>query len=509
MFKNKIARDTLFLTSVSIILRVFSLILNVFITKKLGTATMGVTSLIYTFFGLTAVIASANIFLGSSRLISEEIGKKLGNPNKIFTYALILCITVSLIVTSVIFIFAEQFATQFLKDSTAVVPLRIMCLSLLPCSLSACFKGYFHAYRKVSIPAISDALEFLVSGGLLIAFVQFNIISNKISIFTAIALSICISEVVNCLYLCVCILRNKKSYEGKSSLGFLKFVCLIIPIMMNSYITVILSSVNEALLPLTLMEFSNSTETALSQYGILEAIIIPAIFFPSVILSCLSCILIPEISRNKAPENMPKVCHLTEKAIRLTVMFSIFILGFTLVYGKSIGGLLCNDPLAGNVIRMMSPVIPFIYLEIIFESILKGLGKHLYSTINYLAEYVVRISVLLICVPFLGFYGIIASYFASNIIGNISRAIKVAKITGVKINIVKTFVIPLVSCIFSWQIASLICNIINFDKNLILAEIGVYLIVGGIVYFYIGKVLGNTKIFEKKSKKLPLYVADV
>ena len=45
-------------------------------------------------------------------------------------------------------------------------------------------------------------------------------------------------------------------------------------------------------------------------------------------------------------------------------------------YGKEIGIMLSEDTLSGNAIVVLAPVIPFIYLEIILEGILKGLGKH-------------------------------------------------------------------------------------------------------------------------------------
>ena len=83
---------------------------------------------------------------------------------------------------------------------------------------------------------------------------------------------------------------------------------------------------------------------------------------------------------------------------------------------------------SGKIVKILSPVVPLIYLEIVLESILKGLGKHGFSSINYVAEYIVRISTLLICVPLFHFYGIVISYYASNIIGNVSRIIKVSNV---------------------------------------------------------------------------------
>lgn len=82
MNKHKIIRDTFFLTAIELILQGLSLLLNVFVTRKLGSSFMGMISLIGSFFGFVTIISSGNIYLSSSRFISEEIGKKNGNQIK-------------------------------------------------------------------------------------------------------------------------------------------------------------------------------------------------------------------------------------------------------------------------------------------------------------------------------------------------------------------------------------------------------------------------------------------
>ena len=93
-------------------------------------------------------------------------------------------------------------------------------------------------------------------------------------------------------------------------------------------------------------------------------------------------------------------------------MFAASVMLLFLLYGSQIGTLIGGDAFAGRMLRILAPVIPFIYLEIVLEGILRGMGKQNFSSVNYLAEYMIRISVLLICVPIFGFYGILASYYA-------------------------------------------------------------------------------------------------
>ena len=76
LLKNSIKKDTIFLTCVQFVTQIISLILNVYINKNLGTENLGLMSLINAFFTFAIIISNGNIFVSSSRFISEEIGKK-------------------------------------------------------------------------------------------------------------------------------------------------------------------------------------------------------------------------------------------------------------------------------------------------------------------------------------------------------------------------------------------------------------------------------------------------
>ena len=170
-------------------------------------------------------------------------------------------------------------------------------------------------------------------------------------------------------------------------------------------------------------------------------------------------------------------------------------------YGKEIGIMLSEDTLSGNAIVVLAPVIPFIYLEIILEGILKGLGKHSFSTLNYLVEYIIRISVLLICVPLIGFYGIIISYFASNIICNISRIIIITKTTNYIFNSVDLILVPAFSAVLSWQLGAVFQKIIPIYVLPTVIEIAVYSAFTGIIYIFINKVISSMNQHQPKIKE--------
>lgn len=489
MNRNKIVKDTIFLTAVDFAMQGLALMLNVFITRKLGSASIGAISLMGTFFCFTAIISSGNVFLCSSRLISEEIGKQNGNPNKIYRYALLYSLPLCIVVSGGMFIFSGSVAGGILKTPELELPIRMMTFILPLNTISCCLRGYFSAYRNVSAGAVSSGVEFLVKSGMFAMFAEFYVCNGKISVFMAFAVSMLAGQVAGLLYLMIYHMKFRKKYDSRSSIGFKCFVLTSIPIMLNSIVTSVLSSVNDALVPLTLKQFGNSTEEALSQFGIFEAIIIPALFFPSGILCSLSAILIPELSRERGASNTKKTVHLTNKVLRQTFSFSIFAAAVFLYYGNEIGMLMSGEAFAGKIIRILAPAVPFIYLEIILEGILKGMGRHSFSSLNYLVEYTIRISVLLICVPLLGFYGIVISYLASNIICNTSRILKIISITGIRFSFSDNIIIPLLSAVCSMQTVSLLEKPVHFERFSIAIEPIVFTIAAGLLYLLIQNVI--------------------
>lgn len=196
----------------------------------------------------------------------------------------------------------------------------------------------------------------------------------------------------------------------------------------------------------------NSTELALSQFGTFEAIVIPVLFFPSTILCALSGILITEAARATAANNQAHLQRLTKAVIQKTLQLSIFIAAGLLLYGNLIGTLLDGGALAGYLIRLLAPVVPFIYLEIVLEALLKGMGQQSFSSLNYLAEYTVRIAIVLVCIPKFGFYGIVLSYYASNVCGNCFRLWKTCKTARIRFSFWSDVGFPLFAAALAFQV---------------------------------------------------------
>ncbi len=454
MRKRSVIRDTIQMTAIQFVLECLGLLLNAWMTRRVGAASVGTFALVGSFFNLAAMLAGGNAMLCASRFVSEELGKNCGNPGRILRYALMLCMFLSIPVSGFIFWFAEPLSFRFLQNESLANAVRLMALILPICTISACLKGYFNAICRVSVTAFCDVAEFSLRAGIFMLLLCLRKSASPEQLCTDLICSMAASVLFTATVLIAMYLHSRAPVESTCSLSFRRYVYLAIPVAFGGCLTSLLSTANDALIPMTLRQFGDSAHHALQQFGTFEGIVIPVLFFPSTILCALSGILIPEVARANAGGNQKRLQDLTERVIALTLIFAILIAAILLRFGTVIGKWMDGGTLSGKMICILAPVVPFIYLEIVLEALIKGMGKQNFSSLNYLAEYVIRICVVLICIPLFGFYGIVGSYYTSNVFGNCNRLRMALKTAGLRFHFGKLVGKPLFAAMFAFTIAS-------------------------------------------------------
>lgn len=496
MIKSKVVRDTLLLTVMQLFLDSAALLLNVFITRQLGASAIGILSLMGSFLGLAGILSNGNAFLCTSRLISEEFGKPCGDPDRILGYGVKLCLLLSAAVSAGVIILAEPISIRFFSGAHMTAALRFMPLALVTGAVSACLKGYFNAARRAAVTAAGDIAEFITRCGVIVAATCAVGSCTEDMVCGIMIGGIIAGNTVSLMLLGTAYLRLRVKGTGRCSLSFRQYTAFSFPIMGGSVLTAVLSSTNDALIPVCLRQFGDSAGEALGKFGVFEAIVIPTLFFPSVVLCSMSGIIVSETARAKAAKNRLRIKSLTERIKAWTLMFSVFAAAVLMRFGSQIGELLGGGELAGTMIKIIAPVVPFIYMEIVLEAIIKGLGLQSFSSMNYLAEYVIRIAAVLIIVPKIGFYGIVFSYYASNIFGNSMRFIKVTKAAGARRALCGTLILPVILAFLTMCAAESSARIFELDTE----KLPVMLFFGlvwGALYFGIFCALGKVKLFSK------------
>ena len=455
MRKRSVARDTMQMTAVQFVLECLNLVFNAWMTRRVGSETVGILALAGSFFNLASMAAGGNAMLCASRFVSEELGRPSHHPGKTLRYALSFCMMLSIPVTIGVIWFAVLLSRQFLQRASMANIIRLMAFLLPIGSICACLKGYFNAVCRITITATCDVVEFLLRAGLLTLLLLLTPAAKSEQVCIYLVASMAAGTLFTALTLTALYFRGRERSCGKCSITFRQYIRLAVPVAFGGCLTAVLSTANDALIPMTLQQFGDSTSHALEQFGTFEGIVIPVLFFPSTILCALSGILVPEAARANAAGNQARLRYLTERVMQLTLLFAILIAALLLKFGIVIGRWMDGGTLSGRMIQILAPVVPFIYLEIVSEALIKGMGKQNFSSLNYLAEYTIRICVVLVCIPLFGFYGIVVSYYTSNVFGNCNRLRMVFRTANLKFRFGKLMGKPLFAIAFAFAASSL------------------------------------------------------
>ena len=128
--------------------------------------------------------------------------------------------------------------------------------------------------------------------------------------------------------------RNTPRRREKAQ-GVLQGLCHIaLPCTLSSAARSALNTGENLLIPRELQRYGLGYSAALSQYGLLQGMAMPMLYFPSSLLSSFASLLIPKIAKEREQDHRRAVAHITGKAVRLALAFGMFFSGVFLLLDR-------------------------------------------------------------------------------------------------------------------------------------------------------------------------------
>lgn len=437
-------KNALIMTVTALILRSAGIVLKVWLANRIGSEGIGLYQLVFSVYALAATFATSGICTAVTRLVSENGGSGRKGVRTIMVKSIVLTLIIALFSAFIVYFLSGQIAVIFLKDKRAVLSLKALSFSLPFMGIASCFRGYFIAVRKTGAPSFSQIVEQAVRIGIII-FMLPRVESSGLGYSVSVVLwADTVSEVVSTVLLYLFYLKDKRKIknQGQRVTGvFREIRHIALPVSGGKYVTTALRTVENLTVPSRLAIFNSSRTLSLSQFGTLRGMVIPIIFFPSTFLMSVSTLLIPEISEAVSQNHKLTVKHKSSRAVDITLCSSIFLAMVFFVCADGIGNIIYHDKTVGYMIRILSPVIPFMYLESVVDGMIKGLDQQKYSFWYNVSESVIRIVLLYFALPITGINGFLIIMIISNFTTcmlNFKRAKKVADISvDVKNSVIK------------------------------------------------------------------------
>ena len=435
-FKTFLLNSLLVVIS-TLMLQIIKLIFSIYVSNNISSEALGVFQLIMSTYIFGITLASSGVNIACTRVVAEEIALKSPNGVKKATSK---CILISLILgfsASLIFYTNSRFiVTNCFHNKVSTNIVYLICIALPIISISSAINGYFTSNGRVYKTVIGNFLEQISKIIACILLLKKYLSTGNLEyICYSLILGDVISEIISFTYFVIIYIFDIKLHfsttKVSTSNNFLnRILKILLPVAMTSYIRSGLSTIKQLIIPSSLEKSGISCEKALSSYGIISGMAMPIVLFPSNFLMAISSLIMPEFARYHIKQDSQKIKLYAHKLIFLTFIFSCFLALFFFIFGRNLGTIIYNNSQVGGFVKIFAPLIPFIYIDIIIDCILKGLDAQVSVMIINILDLLISTSFIFIFVPLFGIKAYIISIYASEILNfilSISKLLKLLK----------------------------------------------------------------------------------
>lgn len=418
--RSAFLQNAVVLTVTSLLLRTVGIFFRIYLSGRIGAEGMGLYQLIMSVYVLGSAFAAAGISTAVTRMVTDALCRgDRSTALRALRSAVGVSIVVGLISAGVIVLAAQPISVHFLKDVRAVSALRVLTVSLPFMGVSSCLKGYFMARRKVSITSRAQLLEQAVRIGVIWLLLDRVGSTDLAAACTVVMIGDVTAEIASCLHLIGGFRRDRRTLPeatGRAQSVMATLMGIALPISAARYLNTALHTVENLLVPDRLSIYTASRAVALAQFGSLKGMAMPLLFFPSSFLSAIATLLIPEISESAALGRQQRVREAVERTMHITLAASILIAGAFFIYAPQLGQLLYRSDEVGLMLRVLSPLVPAMYLESMVDGILKGLNQQVSSLKYSVIDSALRMALIVVLVPRTGMAGFLLVMTVSNLL---------------------------------------------------------------------------------------------
>lgn len=470
--RSKFFINTFILTLSNILTGALAFLFTVILSREIGSKGMGLYQLVSPLYTMFLFFTGGGVTVSLSKISAEK--KALGKTRELYNTIKVTCIFEiiwSVFITTILVILSSFVSKNILNDDRTQLSILFFCPALIIVSISSVFKGVFYGYQKILEPAIIDVLEKairIISIYLLIqTFKGYDIHIKSAAAY----ISLSIGELSSLILLFVCFINFKRKNPpmGKSdnSLQLLfNLLKLSIPLALNGILSTMFSSIIAILIPKRLHIAGIPYEDSISMLGKLQGMAMNVVFFPAIIISSLSTILIPSLSEGIAFKNYKILNHRINTTIKFTMAIAFASCAIFLNSSKDISMFIYKDSSVGSLIYYLSFGLPIVYFEILSFSILNGLGKQFNLLINSILISFIDITLIyfLMAIPSINIYGYCINFAISALIGLILNVKCIYKtLQGFNFDLYKNIILPLLIGIFIYILGTILKNLLSIQ----------------------------------------------
>lgn len=516
MKKVLFLKNALILTVTALLLRFVGIFFRVWLAAKIGAEGMGLYQVIFSVYVLASTFATSGICTAVTRMATERLAvRDKAGARRVLKISVVLSTLIAGITSALIIGFARPISLYLICDGRAEASLKILCLSLPFMGICSCIKGYFLARRSTVPSSVSQMTEQLVRILVIVLLIGKFAHLGLSAAAAAVLAGDAAGEAAGALFIYLLYKLDIKKVSGTAEQSMRRrgalreMLRIAVPISAGRYLHTALRTVENLITPTCFSRYTASKSTALEQFGMIKGMALPLLMFPASLLSSVSTLLVPEMTEAMAKNDIRAIRAAVDKVLYITALLSFLITGIFFTASGQIGKAVYGSGSVGYLIRALSPLIPFMYIDLIADGILKGLDQQNILLRNNVADSFVRIILVILLVPRFGMNGFLGVMLFSNLFTSILSVIRILRVTGVRFNASVYFFKPLVAVFAASAVTDYLCRPLRENCFLFIVAVACGVTA---LYFMLMTLFGGIKseyllkkslcIWRKRSKKV-------
>ncbi|MCL1884664.1 MAG: polysaccharide biosynthesis protein [Defluviitaleaceae bacterium] len=466
MNRKKILTGALTLTAAGVITRVLGFVYRIYMSNLMGAEGMGLYQLIMPVYTLAWSIACAGFNTTVSKLTAQERAKgEYGNMSLMLKQSVVITTILGVFLTFALYFSAELMAVYFFGDMRVVMPLQILSLAFPFMAAGTCIRGYFIGLQETKIPAANQVLEQVVRM-IVIYFIAAAFVPRGLEYAAAAALiAIVAEEIFSFLFVLIAYKRHKKGRRKlctktptfSASQSLVLITAMALPLTGNRVAGSLLTAWENVLIPRRLQMYGLPAAEAISEFGRIQGMAIPLIYFPTAVLTALSVTLVPAVSEAAAARDMRGISFVTTKALLFASVTGMGAASLFIFFSHELGMAIYNQPI-GLMLQLLGIMCPFIYMQIILSGVLNGLGCQMFIFRNSLLSSGICIGFILVLVPHFGLVAYIFGWLVSLVVVIALGLLKIRQFMSLEMHFSRWFLRPVVAAAAAGLVARLLAD---------------------------------------------------
>ena len=395
--------NTALLTATALIMRGVGMVFQVWLTKKIGAAGIGLFQLIMSVSMLAATFAISGIRFAATRLVAMELGaNREAGVAAAIRRCLVYALCFGVVSTLALWFGAPLISAKWIGDARTELALRVLACSLLPFALSSVLEGYFTAVcrliKSASVTIAEQAMRIVVIV-VALSTTKNQSLENTCAIIVAGSVA---GELVSFVMLTALywVEKRKMSARGAPPADLTRrMLHIAVPLAISAYARTALNTLQHMLIPRGFRKSGATAERALAEYGTVHGMVFPILLFPSALFTSFAELVVPELTDAQVRGESERIRELVKKSLLYCLLFATAMMTLMIGLSDALGMWIYKSAEIGQYLRRLAWLMPIMYLDSVTDGILRGLGEQVYAMGVNIADSLVSVILVWYLIP--------------------------------------------------------------------------------------------------------------